>query len=140
MKRDVPFTIAKILLGGAFLVFGLNGFLNFLPVPPPAGDHAQAFLGALVGSGFIKVVKALEIVGALLIISGRLAPLGLLILGPIIVVIALYDATMDPNGLPVIVVLGLLSLYIASRHKEHFAPFFKTRADHCTFHPEEPKG
>lgn len=139
MKRDIPFRIAKILLGAAFVVFGLNGFLNFLPVPPIEGENAKAFLGALGASGFMSVVKGLEVVGGILLLSGRLAPFGLLILGPIIVVIALFDATMDPKGLPVITVLGLLSLYIASRHKEHFAPFFKPAADHCTFHPEVPK-
>lgn len=140
MNRDIPFRIAKILLGAAFVVFGLNGFLNFLPTPAIEGENGKAFLGALAASGFIKVVKALEVVGGILLLSGRLAPLGLLILGPIIVVIALFDATMDPKGLPVIVVLGLLSVYIASRHKEHFAPFFESRAEHCTIHPEQPKG
>lgn len=140
MNRDVPFRLAKLLLGAAFVVFGLNGFLNFLPVPPIEGENAKAFLGALGASRFMSLVKGLEIIGGILLLSGRLAPLGLLILGPIIVVIALFDATMDPKGLPVIVVLGLLSLYIASRHKEHFAPFFKPRGEHCTFHPEEPKG
>ncbi len=139
MKREIPFRLAKLLLGAAFLVFGLNGFLDFLPTPAVEGENAKAFLGALAASGFLKVVKALEILGGTLVISGRLAPLGLLILGPIIVVIALFDATMDPKGLPVIAVLGLLSLYIASKHKEQFAPFFKVRADQCTFQPGEPK-
>jgi uncharacterized membrane protein YphA (DoxX/SURF4 family) len=139
MNRDIPFRIAKILLGAAFVVFGLNGFLNFLPAPAIEGENAKAFLGALVASGFMSVVKGLEVIAGILLLSGRLAPLGLLILGPIIVVIALFDATMDPKGLPVITVLGLLSLYIASRHKEHFARFFKARAEHCTIHPEASK-
>lgn len=139
MKSDVPFRIAKFLLGTAFIIFGINGFANFLPTPQIEGENAKAFLGALAASGFLKIVKALEILGGTLIVSGRLAPLGLLILGPIVVVIALFDATMDPKGLPVIAVLGLLSLYIASKHKEHFAPFFKPKGEHCTFAPEEPK-
>lgn len=139
MKQDIPFRLAKLLLGLAFLIFGLNGFFNFLPVPPLEGENAKAFLGALVASGFMYAVKGLEVIGALLILSGRLAPLGLLLLGPIIVVIALFDLNMDPKGLPVIAVLGLLSLFVASKHKEHFAPFFRARGEHCTFHPEEPK-
>jgi putative oxidoreductase len=139
MKRDVPFMIAKILLGVAFLVFGLNGFLNFLPIPPVEGKNAQAFLGALVGSGFLKVVKFLEIAGGFMVLSGRLAPLGLLLLGPIVVCIALFDITMDPKGIPVIVVLGALSLFVAYKHKEVFAPFFHVRGDQCTFHPDTPR-
>ena len=38
--------IARYLAGVIFLVMGLNGFLNFIPFPPPGGIAAQ-FMGAL---------------------------------------------------------------------------------------------
>jgi len=38
-------TIARFLGGVIFLVFGLNGFLNFIPLPPPGGIAGQ-FMGA----------------------------------------------------------------------------------------------
>src|SRR5258708_712945 len=36
--------VARILFGTTLLVFGLNGFLQFLPTPPPP-PHAAAFFG-----------------------------------------------------------------------------------------------
>lgn len=133
LPKNYPVAIAKAILGVGFLVFGANGFLHFLPVPPPVSASAQSFLGLLDSTGYMKVVKALEMLGGGLILGGRLAPLGLLILGPILVNIALYDLLMDLKGLPVVLVFGALALFIGYRHKEHFAPFFKVHAEHCTF-------
>ena len=42
-------TVARLLLGLMFTVFGLNGFLNFLPQPPVPAPAAQ-FLGALAAA------------------------------------------------------------------------------------------
>lgn len=135
MKFDIPFTIAKILLGGGFVIFGLNGFLQFIPIPPPTSDKAKAFLEILVSSKFLAVVKVLEIVGGMMILSGRLAPLGLVILGPIIVSIFLYDLLMDPKGLPIIIFFAALAGYVGYKHKDVFGPFFNVRHDQCTFMP-----
>jgi putative oxidoreductase len=124
---------AKFLLGLAFIVFGANGFLGFLTPPPPASQEARSFLGLLASTHYMSVVKALEILGGLMVFSGRLAPLGLLILGPIMVNIFLYDALMDPKGLVIILPLIAMAILIGYRHKEYFTPFFQIRPDHCTF-------
>ncbi len=125
--------MAKVILGVGFLVFGANGFLHFLPVLPLASASAQSFLGTLDSTGYLKVVKALEMLAGALLIGGRLAPLALLILGPIVINILLYDLFMDPKGLPIAGFFGALILFLAYRHKEHFAPFFVVRPEHCTF-------
>jgi putative oxidoreductase len=129
----VGVVIAKVLLGLGFIVFGLDGFLHMFPQPPLPDGVAKEFMGALTATPYFKVVKALEVLGGLLILSGRLAPLGLLILGPVMVNILLFDLFMFPGGLPVILVLGALAAFIGWRHKDYFAPFFKVREDHCTF-------
>lgn len=133
LPKNYPVAIAKAILGVGFLVFGANGFLHFLPVSPPASASAQSFLSTLDSTGYMKVIKALEMAGGGLILGGRLAPLGLLILGPILVNIALFDLLMDPKGLPVVIALGALALFVGWRHKEHFAPFFVVYREHCTF-------
>lgn len=137
MMQDLPFSVAKIILGGAFIVFGLNGFLKFIPVPTPVDPNALAFLQALTASKFLHVVKALEVLGGLMIVSGRLAPLGLLILGPIIVCIFLYHLFMDPKGLPIILVLMGLAGFVGYKHRDVFSQFFVVRHDQCTFVPEK---
>jgi putative oxidoreductase len=72
--------IARILLGLLFLVFGLNGFLHFIPMPPPAGLAGQ-YMGALFVSHYLVVVFLLQVVGGALLLAGRYIPLGLLLLG-----------------------------------------------------------
>ena len=68
--------IARILLGLMFVVFGLNGFLHFIPMPPPPKGPAGEFAGALFSTGYLNVVMALQLVGGLLVLSGRFLPLG----------------------------------------------------------------
>ena len=45
-------TIARYLTGVIFSVFGLNGFLNFIPLPPPGGIAGQ-FTGALYAAHYL---------------------------------------------------------------------------------------
>ena len=54
-------TIARYLAGVIFLVFGLNGFLNFIPLPPPGGIAGQ-FMGALYASHYLWVIFAFQVV------------------------------------------------------------------------------
>src|SRR5213076_1498595 len=91
--------IARSLLGLIFVVFGLNAFLHFIPMPPPEGQ-AGAFSGAMFQSGYFYVVAVLQILGGLLLLSGLFAPLGLTLLGPVIVNILLFHIFLAPGGLP----------------------------------------
>lgn len=103
-------TVARYLLGIIFLVFGLNGFLSFIKMPPPTGTAAQ-FMGALFVSHYLVVVFLLQLIPALLLLANRFVPLALVLLGPIVVNIFLFHALMEPSGLPlagVAVVLWLL--------------------------------
>ncbi len=94
----VAVLIARILLGLIFVFFGLNGLLHFLPSPPIPGVAGQ-FVGALFASHYVLVVSALQVIGGLLMLSGRYIPLGLVILGPIIVNILLFHLTMAPSSI-----------------------------------------
>ncbi|MFL6426660.1 MAG: hypothetical protein ACJ71S_00340 [Acidobacteriaceae bacterium] len=94
----VAVLIARILLGLIFVFFGLNGLLHFLPSPPIPGVAGQ-FVGALVASHYVLVVSGFQVIGGLLMLSGRYIPLGLVILGPIIVNILLFHLTMAPSSI-----------------------------------------
>ena len=84
-------TIVATLLGLMFVVFGLNFFLHFFPVPSPAeGTPAAAFLGAMYGSGYLSFVKVLEVLGGVLLLLPRLRNWGLVIIGAIVVNIASF--------------------------------------------------
>src|SRR5580700_5508958 len=89
--------ISRVLLGLLFLVFGLNGFLHFIPMPPPGGLAGQ-FLGALFVSHYLRAVFLLETVAGLLLLVNRFTPLALAILAPVLVNIVLFHACMAPSG------------------------------------------
>jgi putative oxidoreductase len=99
--------IARFLLGLIFLVFGLNGFFNFLPMPPPTGVAGQ-FLGALFVSHYLAVVFALQLIGAVLLLINRYVPLALAILAPIIFNILFFHFLMAPSGVPLALVATIL--------------------------------
>jgi putative oxidoreductase len=99
--------IARFLLGLIFLVFGLNGFLHFIPMPPPTGVAGQ-FLGALYVSNYLVVIFLLQIVGAILLLLNRYVPLALTLLAPIIVNVLLVHLLMAPSGLPLALVVTVL--------------------------------
>ena len=119
-------TVARYLLGLIFLVFGLNGFLHFLPMAPPPGAAGQ-FLGAMFVSHFLSVVFLLELIPAILLLINRYVPLALVLLGPVVVNIFLFHAFMAPSGLPLALVVVLLWLITAASVRAAFHGIFQQR-------------
>jgi uncharacterized membrane protein YphA (DoxX/SURF4 family) len=124
----VAVLIARILLGLEFVLFGLNGFLQFLHMPPPTGLPAQ-FLGALFISKYYVVVFALQIIGGVLLLSGRYIPLALTILGPILFNILLFHGTMAPAGLPLAFVTLVLWFIVFAGVRKAFAGIFAAKVE-----------
>jgi putative oxidoreductase len=124
MSMKVASTIARYLLGMIFLAFGLNGFLHFIPMPPPTGVAAQ-FFGALFVSGFYVVIFLLQIVPAVLLLANRYVPLALTILGAVIVNILCFHIFMAPAGLPLALVVAVLWFLTAWRVRSAFAGIFQ---------------
>ena len=118
-------TATRILMGLAFLVFGANGFLHFLP-EPQLPERAGAFIGALVQSGYLmQLVKGTEVVAGLLLLTGIAVPLALVLLAPILVNIFLFHLTLAPEGLAPAVVLGACELVLARAHWASFRGLFR---------------
>jgi putative oxidoreductase len=119
--------IARLLLGLTFVVFGLNGFLHFIPMPPPTCVAAQ-FFGAIFASRYWVVIFGLQIVGGLLLLLNRFVPLALVLLAPVIVNIFFFHALMAPAGLPLAIVVVILWTIIALRNKQHLSGIFVQHA------------
>ena len=117
--------IARSLLGLIFVVFGSNMFLHFIPMPPPPEGPAREFMTALFLSHYLYVVGALQVVGGVLLLIGRKVPLGLILLGPVIVNILCFHVLMAPAGLPMAIVVSLLALFLLWRYREPFAGLVK---------------
>ena len=82
--------IARYLASLIFLVIGLNGFLHFIPFPPPNGVAGQ-FMGALFASHYLTLIFGLQVIAAVLLLANRFVPLALAILAPVIVNILAFD-------------------------------------------------
>ena len=116
---------ARVLLGLIFVTFGLNMFFNFIPLPPPPEGPAREFMTALFLSHYVYVVGALQAVGGLILLSGRRVPLGLTLLGPVIVNIDCFHALMAPAGLPMALVVSVLALFLLWRYRGNFTGLVK---------------
>src|SRR6266852_2037104 len=119
--------IARLLLGLIFVVFGLNGFLNFLSMGPMPTGLAGQFIGALFQSHFYYVIAAVQIVCGVLLLVNRFVPLALLLLGAVIANIFFYHVFMNPSGLPLAIVVIILWAIVFYRHRQYFAGIFVQR-------------
>ena len=115
----------RILLGVVFVVFGSNIFLHFIPNPPPPPGDAGAFAGALMHSGYMYVIGALQVLGGICLLTGRLAPLGLTLLGPVIVNIVLFHTFFDPGGLPIAIIVSVMALFLLWIYRYKFPAIFR---------------
>ena len=118
--------IARYLAGVIFLVMGLNGFLHFIPLPPPSGVAGQ-FMGALYISHYLWVIFAFQVVAGALLLANRYVPLAVAFLAPVIVNILTFHALMAPGGLPLALFVAVLWALIFIDVRPAFSGLFQSR-------------
>lgn len=119
--------IARLLLGLIFFVFGLNGFLSFIPMGTLPGGMAGQFLTVLFASHYVLFVSACQLAGGALLLVNRFVPLALAILGPVIANILLYHLLLYHSGAQLAIVVTILWAFLFYRHRAHFAGLFVAR-------------
>jgi hypothetical protein len=120
-------TIARFLAGMIFLVFGLNGFLNFIPLPPPGAIAGQS-MGAPYASHYLWVIFTFQVNAAVLLLVNRYVPLAVAVLAPVIVNILVFHALMAPSGLPLALFVPVLWAVIFVEVRPAFAGLFQSRS------------
>lgn len=126
LLRKLP-TAARLLLGTAFAVFGLNYFVPFLPSPAPPSPEVGAFLGALVAGKLLAIVKIVELGAGLLLLGNRFVPLALTLLAPVEVGIVAFHGVYDPSGMALPAFTVGLTVYLAWAYRAAFAPMLRAR-------------
>jgi putative oxidoreductase len=116
--------IARILLGLIFFVFGLNGFLHFFPMGPMPTGLAGQYITVMMQSHYFYFVAAVQVVGGALLLIGRYIPLGLTLLGPVIVNILIYHLLMDLKGIPMAIIVTILWAIVFYRNRQYFSGVF----------------
>jgi uncharacterized membrane protein YphA (DoxX/SURF4 family) len=119
--------IVRILLGLLFLVFGLNGFLNFMPAPKDMPQEIMNVLGALMNAGYMNVVSGAEVLVAVLLLTNRFVPLALALLAPIIVGILTFHVAMQPATIGPGIVVTAMELYLAWAYRGAFRPMLRAK-------------
>ena len=119
--------IARILLGLMFLVFGLNGFLHFIPMGTLPPGLAGQFATVLMQSHYFLVVSAFQLAGGVLLLVNRYVPLALTLLAPVIVNILSFHLLMNRSGLAPGIVVSILWGILAFRHRQYFSGLFVQR-------------
>src|SRR5262249_6050921 len=118
--------ISRFLLGLIFLVFGLNGFLHFIPIPSPSGVAGQ-FLGWMFVTKYLLFVFAIQLIGGVLLLINRYIPLAPPILAPIIVNILLFHSLMNPEGLGLAFLVTVLWAIVFASVRSAFVGIFQAR-------------
>lgn len=120
---------ARLLFGLAFLTFGLNGFLQFMP-NPPVSPEAGALLGAFAKTGyFFPMVKVIEIAVGLMLIADFFAPLAVVLISPILVGITSIHLFLNPAGLPIMIALHSLHGFLVYAYKTHYQGVLSRKAE-----------
>jgi putative oxidoreductase len=122
--------ICRILLGLVFIVFGLNAFFHFIPMQPPPPDSAPGqFMAVMIPSGWMSAVAVLQIGGGVLVLLGGTTPLGLIIVGPIIVNILLFHiCLMNGKGIAMGVFTAILEILLIHFYRSSFAGIVTAKA------------
>src|SRR6202161_673177 len=119
--------IARYLLGLIFTVFGLNGFLNFIPQPPPANPLAIQFLVSVTESHFAAFFFALQVLGGLLLLSGFFVPLALTLLAAELYNILAFHVTLAPASVAPALVASVLWILVFLQYRESFKGIFSAK-------------
>src|SRR5205823_14038935 len=114
---------ARVLLGLGFVVFGSNAFLHFIPMPPLPQNLAVDYTKVFLASGYVYFIGGFQVIGGLLLLIGRFVPLGLIILGAIIVNIWSFHLLMapQPGAMVPAIVVTILELFLVWSYRDRFA-------------------
>jgi hypothetical protein len=110
-----------------FLVFGLNGFLNFMPVPEDLPQDVITVSSGLMKGGYLAVVSATEIIVGILLLTNRFVPLALALLAPIVVGILTFHIAIAPATIGPGIVVLLMELYLAWVYRGAFRPMLRAK-------------
>jgi putative oxidoreductase len=125
----IAILITRVLLGLVFVVFGLNGFLDFIPHGPLPSGFAGQWIAVLIGTHYFLFVAAVQVIGGILLLINRYVTLGLVLLGPVIVNILLYHTLMEHTGLPLAIVVALLWALLAFNARRNLSGIFAPKIE-----------
>ncbi len=129
MHSQASITAARIVLGLVFFVFGLNGFLHFIPAPPPEGSAGVFFAGVVATKYFLPLLAATQTIAGAALLARRYVPLALTVLAPVIVNIVAFHLFVAPSGMVIALLVLALEVFLAWSYRAAFVPMLRARYD-----------
>ena len=122
--------LARILLGLGFIIFGANILFPFLSMPlPPEGSLTAQFMGVMVPTHWMMLVGLCQLLGGIMVLAGGTAPLGLIVLGPVLVnILAFHIFIQGGEGLLPGLVFSALEAFLISAYRGHFQSLMTANA------------
>lgn len=118
MKKLKP--ICRILLGIALIVFGLNGFFQFMP-PPEISAEGMSFIVSLMATKYMFVMlNVFKLLFGFCLLINRFTALSLLLLTPITVNILCFHLFLDIKGILMIAIITVLHGYLLYAYRSYY--------------------
>ncbi|MDQ0966999.1 putative oxidoreductase [Flavobacterium sp. W4I14] len=115
--------IVRVLLAAMYLFASVSYFLNIMPKAPEMTAAQTSFMTGMMASVYLfPLIKITELVGGILLLIGRTAPLGALIIFPVTLNIFLYHAFLGPKDLPMVAVMLLFNLFLLYAYRAKYLP------------------
>ena len=122
MKKKILFGVC-LLFGLIFINSGLNKFFNYMPMPKDIPEKMMKIMGAIMEIGWLfPLIAVAEITGGVLFITNKFRALGAIILFPVLVGILLTHILLAPSGLPLVIVLWGIELWVIIENREKYLP------------------
>ena len=118
----------RVFLGLVFTIFGLNGFLGFMP-PPPISESAQSMMQALMETGyFFPILKIIETVSGVLLLANIFSPFFVIVLAPVIFNILTFHIFLAPTMLIVPILLSVSWIILVTGYWPYYEKIFALKA------------
>ena len=120
MKKILLQTAPRLILGALFLISAIDGFWFLATgahlIHPPTSERGMQFEQALIASGFFwPFLKVVNLAGALSLLTNRAPAFGLALIAPVVAVIVLFHIFLNPQGIPVAVLLVVCGALLGAR-------------------------
>ena len=126
--RFLP-AIVRVLMGLGFTIFGLNGFLHFMPEPKQQmSEAATALMTGFAKSGYVlPLVSGTQLIVGILLLTNLFVPLALVLIMPVLVNILAFHIFVQPGILPG-AILTAFELFLAWSYRDYYRAVLSPRA------------
>lgn len=117
--------IVRVLLGALMLFASISYFFNLGEQPTPTGSMATLMGGLMASKYIFPLVKSIELIAGLMLVSGKFVKLGIVLLFPISLNIFLIHTITQISDLPVAIFVLVANTFLIYANWDSFKEIVK---------------